>query len=114
MISTGLAISKRIFQHFGDEHEIYFLVDKKYAGKLKKINPKIKSLVYSNPSSDIYKNSEEFLIQEFEKFGKTLEISDRVEFVNSIANEFFEVLDNAKAVYPEISQILKELKPDRE
>ena len=112
--NIGLAIAKRIFQLYGDEHEVYFLVNRGFAEKLQKTCPQVKCLLYAHPSLDVQANLDEYLIHNLEEYGKTLEITDRVEFVNSITNELFEILDDSRLIYPEISEILKKLKPDRE
>lgn len=87
-------------------------MNKSYSEKLAKINPKIKCLIYSHPFLDTVKNEDEFIIRYFEEFGPSLKINDRVRFVNEIAKDEFEFLDTNKAIYPEITKLLKELKPD--
>ena len=81
---------------------------------MQKNNPQIKCLIYNNPTLDAEANLDEFLIRNLEEHGKTLEIVDRVQFVNSITSELFDILANSKAIYLEISKILQELKPDCE
>ena len=113
-LNLGLAISKRIFQLYGDDHEIYFLVNQGFAEKLQKINPKIKCLIYKYPSLDDCKNEEESLVRWLDVFGPMLKIKDRVKAVNTIVGEFSSLYEQAKAIYPEITALLRDLKPDRE
>lgn len=111
----GLTISKRIFQLYGDKHEIYFLVNKFTAEKLRKKNAKIKFLIYSHPTMDVHQNDDQALVEEFVKFGEILRITDdRVKFVKELGAALFEMYDEAKLLYPEITKILSEFKPDRE
>lgn len=108
------AITKRIFQLFGDQHEVYFLVNRIFAQKLENSCPKAKCLIYDHPILDAEANLDEYLISNLKDFGQTLEITDRVEFVNSITPELFEMLATSKMIYPQITKILQQLKPDCE
>ena len=48
----------------------------------------------------------------FNEFGPLLKIKDRVEFVNKMAEDEFEFYEQSKLIYPEITKILQDLKPD--
>ena len=109
---TGLSISKRIFQLYGDEHEIYWLVNVGYAEKIKKINPKIKFAIYHHPTLDKEKDQDAFTIKMLNAFGASLRLTDRVEFVNHFSANKFKFFEQYKAIYPEITEILKQIKPD--
>lgn len=112
-LPLGLAISKRIFQLYGDDHQIYFLVDKNFAEKIQKTEPKIQCLIYSLPSQDAHKSEDESLVEAFTKFGEILRITDdRVKFVQKRGAALFHIYEEARKIYPEISKILAEIKPD--
>lgn len=113
-LNLAQAISKRIFQLYEDEHEIYFLLNKTFAEKVQKINPRIKCLIYAHPSLDTVKNEKDFVIEIFEKFGPSLRINDRVRFVNEIAGDQFQYYELNRAIYPEVTRLLDETKPDCE
>lgn len=114
LLNLAQAISKRIFQLYGDQHEIYFIVNKTFVEKVQKINPKIRCLVYTHPSLDTVKNEKDFVIKIFEQFGPSLRINDRVKFVNEIAADQFQYYETNKAIYSEITKLLDETKPDCE
>lgn len=71
---VGLSISNRIFQLYGDKHEIYFLVNKGYAEKLSKTHPQIKCLIYLHPYLDKEKDEDDYMIRMFEEFGPSLKL----------------------------------------
>lgn len=97
-----------------NEKTNFFLQNEGYAEKLKKINPKINALIYPHPGLDVEKNEDENNIRYFEEFGPSLRINDRVKFVNEIIKDEFEFYDTNRSIYPEITKILQELKPDCE
>lgn len=109
---TGLAISERIFQLYGEQHEIYFLVNRGYSEKIKKINPRIKCAVYYHATLDEEKDQDAFTIKMLNAFGHSLRLTDRVEFVNHFSANKFKFFEQYKAMYDEITEILKEIKPD--
>lgn len=64
---------------------------------------------------DVHQNDDQALVEEFVKFGEILRITDdRVKFVKELGAALFEMYDEAKLLYPEITKILSEFKPDRE
>lgn len=87
------------------------MVNKSYAEKLNKTNPRIKCEIYQHPFLDKEKNEEEYIIRLMNDSGHLFRIQDRVEFVNQMLEEELEFLEQNKLIYPEITKILQRIKP---
>ena len=83
-----------------------------YAEKVKKINPKIKCAIYHHASLDNEKDQDAFTIKMLNAFGSSLRMTDRVQFVNHFSSNKFKFFEQYKEMYAEITELLKQIKPD--
>lgn len=112
--NVPISLAKTILRLYGDEYEMWFLVNKEFKKLVEKKVEKAKFLLYSirPDSEENEEESKQHTIEMFGTFGDKWSETDRVKFVRNGGHTYVDCYEDAMRIYPYVSELIKNLKPE--
>lgn len=121
-INICISIAKKFLKMFGDQHEIHVIVCQEWEEKLSTLSPEIKIAKFYDPNEQLQKewlartgkNKGEILEKLCDQYIEIWNSSDnkQIDMVNSMVNFYENYLTQMIKLYPFITKIIQNIKPD--